>query len=144
MTSREQSAGNRRRFEPWETGLILDHYVSGFEWTIPSRLDVVDFMYPELFLSDLHGQPMLVFSGAPPLARISAGPGLLEDFLKVESAPDDAILAYPRWAPYGCALITSYLCRTIQNAALACVIGNSMTTRCRRVIRTTTVSPLRN
>jgi len=100
MTTRRQVAANRRPFEPWETGQILDHYVAGFEWTIPSRLDVVDFAYPELFPPHFHGQPMLVFSGAPPLARVSAGPGLLEDFLKLESAPEGAILAYARrWGP---------------------------------------------
>jgi len=43
---------------------------------------------------------MILFSVAPPLGRVHAGPGLLEDFLKLESASDEAILAYARrWGP---------------------------------------------
>jgi len=50
---------------------------------------VVDSSSRSNFPPVFHGQ-MLVFSGAPPLARVTSGVGLLEDFLKLGSATDEA------------------------------------------------------
>src|SRR5438309_1146096 len=72
---------------------ILDHFVSGDSWRVPStiRIDVVGRRAPT---------PLLTWSGEPPFREVHAGPGLLEDFLKLERAKDDAILRYARrWGP---------------------------------------------
>jgi hypothetical protein len=72
---------------------ILDHFVSGDIWRVPStiRIDVVGRRDPT---------PVLRWSGEPPFREVHAGPGLLEDFLKLERAKDDAILRYARrWGP---------------------------------------------
>src|ERR1700681_1068740 len=99
-SSSSETVAPRRRRDPWETGQILDHFVSGFEWTIPTRLDVLDFKFPDEPAGESHLHKLLLFSVAPPLTRVRGGPGLLEDFLKLESAADDAILAYARrWGP---------------------------------------------
>jgi hypothetical protein len=100
MTSDNQSVGRRRPFAPSDIGQPLDHFVSGFEWTIPTRLELLDFKFQEQSPGELDASKMLWFSVAPPLARVHAGPGLLEDFLKLESASDQAILVYARrWGP---------------------------------------------
>jgi hypothetical protein len=100
MTNRKAVAAPRRGLKPWDTGQILDHFVSGFEWTIPTRLELLDFRFQEQFPGELDAHRMLHFSVAPPLGRVHTGPGLLEDFLKLESASDEAILAYARrWGP---------------------------------------------
>src|SRR5450631_4530184 len=100
MTSRNDTGAPRRRHDPWETGQVLDHFVSGFEWTIPTRLELLDFKFQEKFPGELDDHKMILFSVAPPLGRVHAGPGLLEDFLKLESASDEAIVAYARrWGP---------------------------------------------
>src|ERR1700682_5045484 len=99
-SSGNETAAPRRRRDPWETGQILDHFVSGFEWTIPSRLEIFDFKFLEKFPGEFDGHEMLYFSVAPPLGRVHPGPGLLEDFLKLASASDEAILSYARrWGP---------------------------------------------
>jgi hypothetical protein len=71
---------------------ILDHFVSGDTWRVPStiRVEVVG-----------RGRvPMLRWSGEPPSGEVHAGAGLLEDFLKLDRARDDAILRYARrWGP---------------------------------------------
>jgi hypothetical protein len=73
---------------------ILDHFVSGDTWRVPTtiRVEVIGVRRP---------RPMLIWSGEPPFLEVHAGPGLLEDFLKLERAKDDdAILRYARrWGP---------------------------------------------
>jgi hypothetical protein len=64
------------------------------------RLELLDFKFQEQFPGELDASKMLWFSVAPPVARVHAGPGLLEDFLKLDSASDEAILVCARrWGP---------------------------------------------
>jgi hypothetical protein len=84
----------RRRGSPAlsEVEQVFDHFVSGFEWTIPTKLKVVDPMNS--------GFVLLTWSIVEPGGPVHAGPGLLEDFLKLEHGSDEAILAYARrWGP---------------------------------------------
>lgn len=98
MTSRRSIRRHRRRVEPTDVGAPLDHFVSGFEWTIPTRIDLLEFDFLEMPAGEL--ESMLCYSVAEPLRQVHAGPGLLEDFLKLEVAADAAILAYARrWGP---------------------------------------------
>jgi DNA-directed RNA polymerase subunit RPC12/RpoP len=98
ITSRPKREPRRRQFEPPDIGEPLDHFVSGFEWSIPTRIGLVDFDFLEMPAGEL--ERMLCYSVAQPLRRVYAGPGLLEDFLKLEVASDVAILAYARrWGP---------------------------------------------
>src|SRR6266542_1175609 len=72
---------------------ILDHFVSGASWRVPTtiRVDAVGRPDPG---------PALVWSSESHLLEVHAGPGLLEDFLKLWNAGDEAILRYaPRWGP---------------------------------------------
>ena len=98
MTSGKEIGSYRRRVDSFDTGEVLDHFVSGFEWAIPTRIELLDFDFLEMPAGELEG--MLYYSVAEPLRRVHAGPGLLEDFLKLEVATDAAILAYARrWGP---------------------------------------------
>jgi len=98
MTSNREIPSYRRRVDSFDTGEVLDHFVSGFEWAIPTRIELLDFDFLEMPAGELEG--MLYYSVAQPLRRVHAGPGLLEDFLKLEMATDAAILAYARrWGP---------------------------------------------
>jgi hypothetical protein len=77
---------------PPHTEQVFDYFVSGFSWRVPSRM-MINRHYEDL-------PSHLVWSIYPPLRWVHAGPGLLEDFLKLEHASDDAILAYAsRWGP---------------------------------------------
>src|SRR5947209_10506329 len=72
---------------------VLDHFVSGASWGVPTtiRVDATGRSLPA---------PTLVWSSEPRLVEAHAGPGLLEDFLKLENAKDEAILEYARrWGP---------------------------------------------
>src|SRR5262245_47356558 len=69
---------------------VLDHFVTGFEWAIPTNYEIDPDGYALGYEVPLR----------PPFARVHAGPGLLEGFIKLADAPDEAILAYARrWGP---------------------------------------------
>ena len=79
---------------------VLDHYVSSLSWSIPTRIKNLRYKSvktdPDVFMND----DALWYSNTPPRKRVRIGPGLLEDFLKLESAPTSAIVAYARkWGP---------------------------------------------
>jgi hypothetical protein len=81
-------------------GDVLDHFVSGYQWTIPTCLQILDFAFLEKTPGELAGKEHLAWTVSRPLRHVHAGPGLLEEFLKLESAPDAAILSYARkWGP---------------------------------------------
>lgn len=75
------------------SGETLDHYVSGSVWQVPPTVRVEQV--------GSEGIPMLVWSGEPPFLEVRPGPGLFEDFLKLETAKDrGAVLRYARrWGP---------------------------------------------
>jgi hypothetical protein len=96
--TRKETGSVRRRVDSFESGEVLDSFVSGFEWAAPTRIELLDFDFLEMPAGKL--EPMLRYSVAEPLRRVHAGSGLLEDFLKLEVATDAAILAYARrWGP---------------------------------------------
>jgi hypothetical protein len=81
-----------------EAPLVLDHFVEGFEWKIPTRFTLRNAWQDP----DLPERPrrLLVYAIEHPAARVRTGPGLLEGFLKLETARDEAILAFARrWGP---------------------------------------------
>jgi hypothetical protein len=72
---------------------VLDHFVSGASWGVPTtiRVDAIGHRLPIA---------TLVWTSEPALVEVHAGPGMLEDFLKLENAKDEAILGYARrWGP---------------------------------------------
>src|SRR6266542_6970364 len=69
------------------------HFVSGASWRVPTtiRVDAIGHPQPE---------PTLIWSSEPDLLEAHAGPGLLEGFLKLGNAANEAILRYARrWGP---------------------------------------------
>jgi len=71
----------------------LDHFVSSATWGVPSTIRV-----EAMSCSD--PAPMLVWSSETEVLEVHAGPGLLQDFLKLKNAKDEAILCYARrWGP---------------------------------------------
>src|SRR5438094_292401 len=71
----------------------LDHYVFGSAWQVPPTVRIEEV--------GSEGVPVLVWWGEQPYPEVRPGPGLFEDFLKLETAKDrGAILRYARrWGP---------------------------------------------
>src|SRR4051812_13779671 len=72
---------------------ILDHFVSGASWSVPTtiRVDATGNRF---------GVPALAWHGDELHLKAHAGPGLLEDFVKLARASDETILGYARrWGP---------------------------------------------
>jgi predicted RNA-binding Zn-ribbon protein involved in translation (DUF1610 family) len=76
-----------------QRGEPLDRFVIGAAWWVPAAARI-DQVGEELLA-------MLVWSGEPPGREVRPGPGLFEDFLKLEAAKSDAaVLRYAeRWGP---------------------------------------------
>src|SRR5919199_5738178 len=92
---KSQAAGKAWRGLTTFPGEVLDHFVSGNSWRVPSTLH----LWVERW-RDGTSIVNLKWTDERPLTDVHTGPGLLEDFLKLERASDEAVLRYAqRWGP---------------------------------------------
>src|SRR5690348_2762022 len=88
--------GRHRDFAAEST---LDHFVAGFDWAVPQRIELVGFDWLERVPGQFAGHRVLWYAPGRP-RRAHTRPGLLEGFLELARKPDEAVLSYARrWGP---------------------------------------------